>query len=238
MHNVIIFGASSHGSVVLDCLEKEDKFNVIGFVDSFKPKGSLVNGYQVLGSEYDLPYLMSRLNIEGGIVAVGDNWIRKKVVDKILEIIPGFNFVNTIHPKAIIGKDVVIGSGNVIMPGAIVNANSILHDFCILNSNSILEHDCEIGDYASLAPSSCCGGNVFVGSFSSICLGASVVNGIEIGEHSVIGAGALVVSHFGDKLIAYGSPAQFVRSREIGEPYLSTIKKRYFSNLASLEDIV
>ena len=74
MQNVIIFGASGHGSVVLDCLEKEGKYNVIGFVDSFKEKGSRISGYQVLGSEIDLPYLISRFNIIGGLVAIGDNW--------------------------------------------------------------------------------------------------------------------------------------------------------------------
>ena len=38
MLNVIIFGASGHGSVVLDCLEKVGKYNVIGFVNSYKKK--------------------------------------------------------------------------------------------------------------------------------------------------------------------------------------------------------
>ena len=40
MQNIIIFGASGHGSVVLDCLEKQNKYNVVGFLDSFKKKGA------------------------------------------------------------------------------------------------------------------------------------------------------------------------------------------------------
>ncbi|KSA12408.1 acetyltransferase [Maribacter dokdonensis] len=237
MHNVIIFGASGHGSVVLDCLEKEGEYNVIGFVDSYRVKGTIVNGYQVLGSEYDLPFLINRFNVRGGVVAIGDNWTRKLVVDKISKIAPNFNFINTIHPSAKIGKDVLMGCGNVIMPGAIINSNSLIHDFCILNSNSILEHDSVMESYASLAPSSCCGGNVFLGKFSSICLGASLVNGIEIGQHTVIGAGALVVDHFGDNVMAYGSPARIVRKRSVGEPYLSTPKKRQLSEKESFEVI-
>ncbi|WP_324025432.1 NeuD/PglB/VioB family sugar acetyltransferase [Maribacter sp. BPC-D8] len=237
MQNVIIFGASGHGSVVLDCLEKEGRYNVIGFVDSFKEKGTRINGYQVLGTEIDLPYLINRFNIKGGIVAIGDNWTRKLIVDKISKIVPDFNFINTIHPKAILGKDVLLGCGNVFMPGAIVNANSIVHDFCILNSNSILEHDCVMSSYSSLAPSSCCGGNVILGSFTSICIGTSIVNGIEIGEHSVIGAGSLVVDHFGDNIVAYGSPARIVRKRSAGEPYLSTPKKQQFYKLGSFDDV-
>ncbi len=39
MKNIVIIGASGHGSVILDCIEKENKYNLLGFVDSFKKKG-------------------------------------------------------------------------------------------------------------------------------------------------------------------------------------------------------
>lgn len=237
MQNVIIFGASGHGSVVLDCLEKEAKYNVIGFVDSFKEKGTKINGYQVLGSEFDLPFLINRFNIVGGIIAIGDNWIRKKIADRIIKVVPNFSFVNAIHPEAVIGKDVLLGCGNVFMPGAIVNANSIIHDFCIVNTNSSLGHDGIMDSYSSLAPSVCAGGNLKLGRFSAISLGVNIVNGIEIGQHTVIGAGSLVVDHFGDNVIAYGSPARIVRQRIIGEPYLSTPKKKQLSKLESFKEI-
>ena len=237
MQNVIIFGASGHGSVVLDCLEKEGKYNVVGFVDSFKQKGTSINGYQVLGSEIDLPFLIDRFNIVGGIVAIGDNWIRKLIVDKIFKIVPNFSFINTIHPKAILGKDILLGCGNVFMPGAIVNANSIVHDFCIINTNSSLGHDGIMDSYSSLAPSVCTGGNLKLGRFSAVSLGVNIINGIEIGQHTVIGAGSLVVDHFGDNVLAYGSPARIVRKRAAGEPYLSTPKKQQLYKFESFDDI-
>ena len=78
MKNVLIFGASGHGSVVLDTLERSPEFSPVGFVDSFKEKGTKINGYEVLGTEKDLPVLVDRYDIQGGIVAVGDNWSRKQ----------------------------------------------------------------------------------------------------------------------------------------------------------------
>lgn len=220
MENIVIIGASGHGSVILDCLEKEGKYNVIGFIDSYKKKHTLVNGYQVLESEYDLPYLISRLNIAGGIVAVGDNWTRKLVVERISKIIPSFKFINTIHPNAVIGKDMYLGIGNVFMPGAIVNANAIIHDFCIVNTNASLGHDGVMESYASLAPSVCTGGELRLGKYSALSLGVNVINGITIGSHTVIGAGALVLENMGDYVVAYGSPAKKVRNRRVGECYL------------------
>lgn len=237
MQNIIIFGASGHGSVVLDCLEKEGKYNVIGFVDSFKSKGTKINGYQVLGCEYDLPFLMNRFHINGGIVAIGDNWTRKLIVDRILKIVPTFNFINTVHPKAIMGKDITLGRGNVFMPGAIINANSVIHDFCIVNTNSSLGHDGTMESYSSLAPSVCSGGNLKLGAFSAVSLGVNLINGIEIGAHTVIGAGSLVVNSFGDKLVAYGSPAKVIRERSIGEPYLYTCQEQRISKKKFLNKV-
>ncbi|WP_419212573.1 acetyltransferase [Maribacter sp. X9] len=237
MRNIIVFGASGHGSVVLDCIEKEGKYNVIGFVDSFKRKGTKINGYEVLGSEFDLPYLMNRFNLDGGIVAIGDNWTRKLIVDRIIKVVPHFNFVNTIHPKAVVGKDVMMGCGNVFMPGTIINANSIIHDFCIINTNSSLGHDGIMESYSSLAPSVSTGGNLKLGKFSAISLGANIINGIEIGSHTVIGAGSLVVNSFGDELVAYGSPAKVVRKRVVGEPYLYSCKEQQISKEKILKKI-
>ena len=158
------------------------------------------------------------------------------IVDRISKVVPDFNFINTIHPKAVLGKDILLGCGNVFMPGAIVNANSIIHDFCIINTNSSLGHDGIMDSYSSLAPSVCTGGSLKLGRFSAISLGVNIINGIEIGQHSVIGAGSLVVDHFGDNIVAYGSPARIIRKRAVGEPYLSTPKKQQFFKLDSFDE--
>ncbi|HMB64720.1 MAG TPA: acetyltransferase [Eudoraea sp.] len=225
MNNVVIIGASGHGSVVLDSIEKEGRYNVIGFVDSFKKKGRKQNGYEVLGNEYDLPGLIEKFNIFGGIVAIGDNWTRSSLVQKVMKIAPDFTFITAIHPNAIIGKDVTIGKGTVIVPGVIVNANAVISDHCILNTNSSLGHDGFMHDFSSLASGVCTGGNFILGGYSAVSLGSSVIENITIGEHSVIGAGSLVVRDIRNNVVAYGSPATVARTRLAGDPYLSGIIK-------------
>jgi len=221
MKNVLIFGASGHGSVILDCIEKSGEYNVIGFIDSYKPKGKRINGYQILGTESNLPELVERYSIHGGIVAIGDNWIRKKVVDRIHKILPEFNFISVIHPTATVGKDVHIGKGTVLMPGAVVNANSSVGDYCIVNTNSSLGHDGKMETFSSLASGVCLGGNCYLGRFSAISLGAKVIENITVFEHTVVGAGSLVLSDLPSNVVAYGSPAKVIRKRRVGEQYLS-----------------
>ena len=225
MKNIVIIGASGHGSVVLDIVEKEGKYNVVGFIDTYKGKASLINGYEILGSEDELPFLMDKFNFSAGIVAIGDNWTRKKLVDRILKIVPSFHFISTIHPQAIVGRDVRIGKGTVVMPGAIVNSNSCIGNFCIINTTSSLDHDCIMGDFSSLAPRASTGGHVHIGEFSAICLGANIIEGINIGHHTVIGAGSLVVGHVKSHVVAYGTPSKVIRKREEGESYLSQEKE-------------
>ena len=177
-----------------------------------------------MGSENDLPYIIEVYRIIGGIVAIGDNCTRKRMVDNIMKIVPEFHFVSTVHPNTTIGVDVTIGEGTVIMPGVIVNANAIIGNHCILNTYASLDHDSFMGNFSSLAPSVCTGGNFILGEGSAICLGANIIENITIGKHSVVGAGSLVIGNIGGHVLAYGSPAKKIRHRTSGEIYLSNRK--------------
>jgi acetyltransferase-like isoleucine patch superfamily enzyme len=53
-----------------------------------------------------------------------------------------------------------------------------------------------------------------------IGLGANVVHGLVIGEHTVIGAGSTVVRDVPDCVVALGSPARVTRTRSPGDRYL------------------
>lgn len=234
MKNIVIIGASGHGGMLLDCIEKEGRYNVLGFVDSFKEKGTKMNGYEVLGNELELPQLIDTFHIQGAILAIGNNWTRKNMANKINDIAPGLDFVSTIHPSAIVGKGVKIGKGSAVLPGAIINANATLGDFCILNTNASLGHDGHMEDFSSIASGACTGGELVLGRFSAISLGANIIEKITIGNHSVIGAGSLVVKNVGSHSVVYGSPARLIRRRRIGEPYLSGDKVLIEQNLLAM----
>ncbi len=221
MKNIVIIGASGHGSVVQDCIENEGTYNVVGFIDSFKRKGKLHNGKRVLGTENDLPRLKKKFDLQGGIVAIGDNWTRKQLVQKINQIVPNFVFVTAVHPSANIGKDVYIGQGTVVMPGAVINACSVVGDFCIINTNASLGHDGTLDDYSSLASGVRTGGNFSLGICSAVSIGAIVIENITVLAHTIVGAGSLVLKNITNNVVAYGCPAKVIRARTEGEQYLS-----------------
>lgn len=218
--SLLIIGASGHSKVIIDIIEKEGKYNILGLLDSQRPAGDKILGYTVLGKEEELPSIIS---ISPGcklFIAIGDNWIRNKVVNKMIALVPNINFASLVHPSAQIGKNVKIGRGVAIMAGAIINSDTSIEDFTIINTKASIDHDNKIFNFSSLAPNATTGGNVSVGEFSAISIGATIKHGISIGKHTIIGAGALVLNNFGDNCIVYGTPAKEIRKRTAGERYL------------------
>ena len=218
--NIIVIGSSGHAKVVIDCIEKENKYEIIGLLDRFKEVGSSSFGYKIIGKEEDLQNLIKIHKIEGGIIAIGDNFIRYTVYDKISQEIPQFNFISVIHPSAQIARNVLIGKGSVILANTTISSEATVGDFCIINNNSSLDHDSKMLDYSSLSAGVSIGGNVKIGLFTVVSLGAKVIHQITIGEHTIIGAGANVVKDIPKYVVAYGNPARVIRGRIAGEKYL------------------
>lgn len=218
--NIIIVGSSGHAKVVIDIIEKEGTYNIVGLIDSFRQVGETSFGYQILGTEEQLPAFVETYDLYGGFIAIGDNWKRYLVAEKIKALIPRFQFITAIHPSAQIARGVEIGNGSVLMAGAIVNSDSKVGNFCILNTKSSLDHDSIMGDFSSLAPNATTGGNVSIGAFSAVSLGANIIHRKIIGKHTVIGAGSVVLNDIPDFCVAYGVPAKVIRKRREGDKYL------------------
>ena len=107
LKDILIIGASGHAKVIIDIIEKQKKYKIFGFIDTNKDVGEIIFGYTVLGTEMDIPLLMNQNNIHGGIIAIGDNWIRKQVKDKVLSICKGFKF--SIFDNNCVNKVINIG---------------------------------------------------------------------------------------------------------------------------------
>jgi sugar O-acyltransferase (sialic acid O-acetyltransferase NeuD family) len=215
----VIIGASGHAKVVIDIIEQQGSFKIVGLIDSFKEPGARLMGYDVIGREDSIPQLIATEKITGGIVAIGHNWVRHQMAKNIRERAPGFVFVNAIHPSARIAREVALGHGIAIMAGVSVNPGTRIGDFCFLNTNSSVDHDNTLGEFSCLQPNAATAGNVKIGAFSAISMGASVVPGVTIGSHSVIGAGSTVLAGIPDFVVAYGTPCRVIRRREPEDSY-------------------
>lgn len=214
MKEVVIFGTGGHSKVIHDILIKQNRYKPVAFVSKNR------NLKKFLGLDHIEEGDINKYGFKAGIIAIGDNHTRKLVCDFIQSKTNNFEFVSAIHPSAQIGSFVEIGSGAAIMANVVVNSGTKIGAHAILNTSCSIDHDCSIEDFVSIAPGAVLGGNVSVGFSSAISLGAKVIHGKKIGVHTVVGAGALVLSDIDNNKVAYGNPCRIIKGRAIGEKYL------------------
>ena len=195
---MIIFGASGHGKVVHSIKENE---TILFFDDN--PNLKEFQGLKVIG------YSSEKHKHEQVVIAIGDNQIRKKVVEKVKH-----NFDTAIADSAQLAKTATIGQGSQIIHGAIIQASSKIGEHCVINTGASVDHDCTISDFCHIAPQVTLCGDVTVGEGTIIGAGSTVIPGITIGEWCKIGAGSVVTKNIPNGSIAVGNPARIIKTND------------------------
>ena len=203
---IVIVGASGHGKVVADLVEKAGVYEITYIIDD-NMRGQFV-GFSVEAGTDSIPSLVER-GFKIALVAIGDAATRKAVGSRLLSM--GMQLGIAIHPSAVVARGVKIGNGTVVMAGAVIGPDCCIGAGCIINTNSNLDHDCILGDYVQLAPGAHVAGKVKIGEGTFVGVGANIRDGISIGAWSLIGVGAAVIKNIPDKVVAYGVPARVIR---------------------------
>lgn len=199
----ILYGASGHGSVILDILEQEGK-DVLFFIDD-NPNLTTFDQLKVRPSAEALADAPIGAVPADYIISIGNNMIRKKIAE---ETLAACTFGKGIHPRAIISPKATIGEGTVVVAGAVINAKTSIGKHVIINTHASVDHDCIIHDYAHIAPNATLCGNVTVREGAHVGAGATVKQGIHIGAWAVIGAGAVVIRDVPEGATIMGNPAK------------------------------
>jgi sugar O-acyltransferase (sialic acid O-acetyltransferase NeuD family) len=204
MAGILIIGAGGHAKVVADALLCQGT-SVIGYVDDDPTLvGEDVLGLPVLG------LIDGYINFkpDGLVMGIGSNTIRRTIVERLGEVAT-FLWRTVIHPTAIVSKSVQLNPGTVILAGVIVNPDSVIGSHAIINTSATIDHDCDIGDYAHIAPGVHLAGSVSVGSGTLMGISSSVIPYRSVGKWATIGAGAVVINNVPDGVIAKGVPARW-----------------------------
>ena len=190
---VWIYGASGHGKVILDILEINGN-EVAGFIDDNEQLTRFLDYPVIRRSELG----NGKLDV---IIGIGANATRTKVAVANL-----FNYVNAIHPSAIVSPRVIIGEGNVVMAGVIVQSGTTIGNHVIVNTGARVDHDCRIDDYVHLSPGVVLCGDVTVGKGTWIGAGSTVIQGVTIGANVIVGAGSVIRKNVPDNVLIVGNP--------------------------------
>ena len=212
---LVIIGGGGQAKIIIDALQGNTFIKVL-IVDPYAKSEKLLGIPIVdhLSSKYDkVP--------KKYIVAIGDNYKRWQVVQRLLESDPETKFYTSVHESAIVSARANVGTGSMICAGAIVGVNSKIGSHSIINTKSIVDHDCLIRDYANIGPNVALGGGVELGMRSFIGISTTVLHSTTIADDVVLGADSFLNRNI-DKAssIWFGRPAKYIRSRKNNDPYL------------------
>lgn len=203
---VFVYGASGHAKVLIDTIEKQGQFQVLGLLDdNLALKGVDVYGYKVIGGKEEI----SSQDCSLCLVAIGDNRIRHEVACWLQSA--GICLPDAIvHPSASLARGVSVGAGSVIVAGCVVNSDTTIGSNTIINTGATIDHDCRIGDSVHVSPGVTVCGGVSVGDLTLIGAGAIIHPNVKIGKNAVVGAGATVLNNVADGALVVGTPAEAV----------------------------
>lgn len=202
--NIVVIGAGGHSKVVI-ATARAAGLNVVGIYDD-NPilQGSLVLDVPVIGLLRDIRCD----DIESAILAIGTNSVRCRLASEL----KGIRWCTIIHPTALVHESVRIGSGCVIFAGSVIQPDVIIGEHVIVNTCASLDHDCQIGDFAHVAPGVRLAGNVHVDDGVFFGIGSCAIPNISIGAWSAIGAGAAVTGNIDEGVLAVGVPARVIKN--------------------------
>ena len=210
MERVAIVGAGGFAREVLtlikDINKVENKYEIVGFVDNNKEQ--IIHGLPVIGNDEEVNQSKEPLSL---VIAVGEPNKKERICRKFTNSL--ISFPELVHPSVIIGdtQSVSIGKGCIICAGCILTTDIKLGEFVTLNLQCTVGHDTVLGAYSSYMPTVNISGEVATGKSVYVGTGAKIINQVEIGEHTIVGAGAVVAKSLPANCTAVGVPAKPIK---------------------------
>lgn len=213
---IVIVGAGGMGRDTQWLIERINEeiptYKILGYIDDGISKGTVVDGYEVLGGIEVLEQYNDthRLSVA---LAIGNAKIRKKLAQKCLEN-PQLEYPNLIDPSVIASKRIHLGKGNIICTSVIMTTNIEIGNFNLICNRSIVGHDDTIGDYNTLYPGVLLSGDVHLDTETEIGTGSQIIQGITITNGVIAGAGSTIIKDIQESGTYVGSPVRRVNYEE------------------------
>lgn len=211
MRKIVIIGAGGFGREVqwlIERVDKQDKeWELAGYIDDAIPIGGMINGIPVLGG---IEYLLNMKEKLSVVCAIGNSQTKKRVIGNIKGN-TRLDFPNFIDPSVQMSESIRLGHGNIICAGSILTVDIDIKDFVTINLACTVGHDAVLNSYTTIYPSVNISGMTNIGRTVEIGTGSQIIQGIQIGEETIVGAGAVVAKDLPSRCTAVGVPAKPIK---------------------------
>ncbi|GAB3580795.1 LbetaH domain-containing protein [Hymenobacter daeguensis] len=210
---LVIFGAGGLGREVLLLVQQINQsrptWDVRGFYDDQAPATPTVAGLPYLGTSADLNASPVPLAVA---LAVGSPAGRAAVAGRLTSA--QLRFPVLVHPRVALAASqrVALGAGCIVQQGCMLTCDIELGRFVLLNLGCTVGHDAVLEDFCSLMPHANVSGAARLATGVYLGTSATIIQGVSIGAHTVVGAGAVVVRDLPADVTAVGVPAKSINS--------------------------
>jgi len=210
LEDIVIVGAGGLGREVLFQLNELNKqkarFNILGFADDAREKGSLIHGLPVLGNT---DWLLKYEKHISAAVCVGSSAARRSIYERISKN-GNIHFPNIFADDFRCSDSVEFGKGCIVCFSCIATVDIKIGDFALISNDCTIGHDSVLGNFVTLYPSVNISGNVKVCDNVEMGVGSNIIQGKTVGEGSIVGAGAVIVRDIPNNCTAVGVPARVI----------------------------
>lgn len=207
MKELLIIGARGFGREIFAAAQES-----IGYGTEFTIKGFLDDNSHALDTTPGYPTIVDSVehyqptDNDVFVCALGNPEWQKHYADIVLG--KGGQFINLIHPTAIIGQNSTMGIGCIILRDVGISCDISMGDFVTCQSRAIMGHDVKIGSFCHIGSYSFMGGYVQVGDLTTVHPGAIILPHVKIGNHCTVGAGSVVIRKVKEGDTVFGNPAK------------------------------
>jgi sugar O-acyltransferase (sialic acid O-acetyltransferase NeuD family) len=207
MKNLIIIGARGYGREIYNwatqCNEYNREWQIKGFLDDKKDALDGM-GYPVgiLSSVED--YIIQPNDVF--VCALGNVQYKKKFIELVTG--RGGEFINLIHPTAIVNKFVTLGKGIIVCGFSSISNECEIEDFVTIQGYSAIGHDCKIGNWCHINAYSFMGGYAELEDEVTLHTRATILPRVKVGKGAIVGTGSIVIKNVKPGITVYGNPAK------------------------------
>ena len=206
MKHLVIIGARGFGrevyNLAMECIEAGEQMDVKGFLDD---KADALDNYQgypaILGFVEE--YVPQSDDVF--ICAMGEPIYKKKYAEMILA--KGGEFINIIHPSALIRKNTTIGKGCIFTENVALSCDAKIGDFVTIMANAVLGHDVQVGSWSHIGAGSFMGGFSKIGELVTLHPHVELLPHKTVKDSANVGAGSVVLRNVKEGTTVFGIPA-------------------------------
>lgn len=211
MTNLVIFGAGSFLTEVLEYIEDfqkvNNKVNILAIIDEFSNKKFYNKNKKTIPIYKSFKKKIFPQKNNYALIALGSPKLREKCRIEIKR--NKLQLFKLIHPLAKVSKNSVIGNGCIISPFAFVAPESKIQENSLISIFSSIGHHSKVGKssvispYSTLLGKAACGSLTFVGSHCAL-IGKNAI----LGNNSQLVSGSILYKKIRKNSLVQGNPAE------------------------------